>query len=140
MKKLVLSTLLITFLHGCNGSISNPEGKVIVAGEQYVMIPHELEWSEDNIEIKDLGSPDIDTLADEFPTLEVEKGESLKFDIDQNPLSITVIQWNEDGSSDIVEMDDNQITAPTNEGYYIYELKATWDKGKESFIFDVDVR
>ena len=144
MKKIVLSTLIIALLNGCNGlpngTVSQPEGKVIVDREQYTMMPYDFEWTEDNVEIKDLGSPNIKELADEFPTLEVEKEESLKFDIDQNPLSITVIKWNEDGLSDIVEMVDNQLTMPTKEGYYIYELQATWDKGKESFIFDVDVK
>ena len=29
---------------------------------------------------------------------------------------------------------------PSEDGYYIYKLKTTWDKGKETFIFDVNVK
>lgn len=137
MKKIGLFTLIVALLNGCNGlpkgTIANPQGKVMVNEEQYVMMPLELEWSEDNVEINRLGSSDINELADQFTTLEVEKGESLKFDLDQNPL-ITGIKWNEDGSNEIVEMEDDQLTMPTKEGYYLYEVKATWKQGKESFI------
>ena len=132
--------MIIAFLNGCNGITSQPEGKVFVDGEQYTMMPYDFEWNEDNVEIKSLGSPDIATLADDFATVEVEKGEIVKFDIDQHPFAVTVTKRNEDGSSNIVEMEDRQITMPSKEGYYIYELHATWHKGKESFIFDVDVK
>lgn len=37
-------------------------------------------------------------------------------------------------------MNDYKITIPSKEGYYIYELKVTWDKGKETFVFDVNVK
>lgn len=144
MKKIVLCTLIVSFLSGCNllpnDIIAQPEGKVIVGGEHYTMMPNDFEWNEGNMKIKDLVSSDINELADDFVTLEVEKEERLKFDIDQNPISIIVIKWNEDGSSNMVEIEDRQITMPTKEGYYIYELKAIWDKGKESFIFDVHVK
>lgn len=43
-------------------------------------------------------------------------------------------------SNEIVKMEDNQLTMPTKDGYYLYEVKATWKQGKESFIFDVDVK
>ncbi|WP_269799711.1 hypothetical protein [Lysinibacillus xylanilyticus] len=34
----------------------------------------------------------------------------------------------------------NKLTMPMEDGYYIYVLKATWNKGKETFVFDVNVK
>lgn len=79
-------------------------------------------------------------LADAFETLEVGKGDTIKFEIDQNPISIFVTKLNEDGTNDNVEIKDNKLTMPLEDGYYIYVLKATWNKGKETFVFDVNVK
>lgn len=144
MKKILFPALLVTFFYGCsglpNGTLANPVGKVIVNEEQYVMTPDELEWGKDNVVIRNVGASNINELANQFPTLEVEKEELVKFNIDQNPLSVTITQWNEDSSSVSVNMEDNQIKMPAKEGYYIYELKGIWDKGRASFIFDVEVQ
>lgn len=87
MKKIVLSTLVVALLYGCNGL---PNGTI----------------AKENSEIKRSGSSDINELVEQFATLEVEKGERLKFDLDQHPLSITIIKWNVDGSNELVEMED----------------------------------
>ena len=74
-------------LNGCNGfpngTLSQPEGKVILNGEQYTMIPTDYEWEEDNVKITDMSSRDIEELADDFETLEVEKGDILNFEIEK---------------------------------------------------------
>ncbi|QDQ03110.1 hypothetical protein FOH38_23165 [Lysinibacillus fusiformis] len=119
--------------------ISQPEGKVVVDSEYYTMMPGDYQWKEDNIEIKTISSLDINKLADDFETLAVEKRKTLKFEIEKNPLSLTLTKLNEDGTSDNVEIKDNKIIMPSEEGYYIYELKATWAEGKETFVFDVYV-
>ncbi|WP_419962354.1 lipoprotein [Psychrobacillus sp. BM2] len=144
MKKIILLTVMAIILTGCNGlptsTFSQPEGKVIVNGEKYTMMPNDFEWKEDNIEIKDISSSDTYELADNFKTLEVEKSEILNFEIGKNPSSITITKLNEDGTIENVEMKDYEITIPFKEGYYIYELKVIWDKGKETFVFDVEVK
>lgn len=143
MNKLILSILIVIILTGCNGlpsgTIGQPEGKVIVNEKQYIMIPSDFEWKEGNMEIKTKSSPDINELAELFETIEVEKGNTLKFEIDKNPSSIMVTKLNEDGTTDIVEMKDNEITIPSESGYYIYQLKTIWSKGKQTFVFDVNV-
>ncbi len=48
--------------------------------------------------------------------------------------------FNEDDTIERIEMKDNEIILPSEEGYYIYELNATWDKGKITFLFDVNVK
>ncbi len=144
MKKIILSILIVTFLSGCNGfpngTFSQPEGKVIVNGEQYTMISSNFEWDEDDVKITEMRSRDLHALVDDFETLDVEKKDILNFEIEKNPSFITITKQNEDGTIDNVEMKDYKITMPSKEGYYIYELKVTWDKGKETFVFDVNVK
>ncbi|MET4559617.1 hypothetical protein ABIA69_000760 [Lysinibacillus parviboronicapiens] len=144
MKKIILSILIITLLSGCNGfpngTVSQPEGKVIVNGEQYTMISSNFEWDEGDVKITEMRSRDLNELADDFETIDVEKKDILNFEIEKNPSFITITKQNEDGTIDNVEMNDYKITMPSKEGYYIYELKVTWGKGKEIFVFDVNVK
>lgn len=51
-----------------------------------------------------------------------------------------MIKVNEDDTIERIEMKDNEIILPSEEGYYIYELNATWDKGRITFLFDVNVK
>lgn len=135
---------MVTLLSGCNGfqndTFSQPEGKVIVNGEPYTMIPSNFEWDDGDVKITELRSRDLNELADDFETIDVDKKDILKFEIEKNPSFITITKQNEDGTTDNVEMNDNKITMPSKEGYYIYELKVTWNKGKETFVFDVNVK
>lgn len=131
-------------LTGCNvfssDIVKQPEGKVVIDNTSYTMMAGDYQWKEDNVEINTKSSSDIHDLADLFETLEVDKGDTLTFEIEKNPSSITVIRLNEDGTDELVEMKDYTITIPSEEGYYIYELKTIWTKGKETFVFDVQVK
>ncbi len=104
MNKQVFLILIALFLTGCNGfsngTIGNPQGKVIVDGEQYIMMPGDLEWKEDNVIIRSKSSSNLNELAEQFETLEVGQGEPLK--IDKNPTSITVTKLNDDGTTDLI--------------------------------------
>ncbi|MFJ7730810.1 lipoprotein [Lysinibacillus sp. NPDC097231] len=144
MKKIILLILIVTLLSGCNGFlndiVSQPEGKVIVNGEQYTMIPSNFEWDEGDVKIKEMRPRDLNELADDFETIDVEKKDILDLEIEKNPYSITITKQNEDGTIDNVEINDFKITMPSKEGYYIYKLNVTWDKGKETFVFDVNVK
>ena len=143
MSKLILSILIVIILTGCNksqnDSLSQPEGKVIMNGEQYTMILSDYEQEGDKVEISLKHSSNINDIAEIFDTLEVEKGTIFKVEIDKNPSSITVSKRNEDGTTDLVEMKDNEITMPSESGYYIYQLKTIWSEGKQTFVFDVSV-
>lgn len=143
MKKKVLPILIGLVLTGCNG-LSNeptvqPAGKVIANGDSYTMMPSNYEWIEDDTEIRQTSPHDVDELAGDFETFNSKKGDTLKFKIDKKPSSIEVTQINEDGTIDNVEIQDDEISLPSKEGYYIYELNVKWDKGKETFVFDVNV-
>ncbi|MEG0260192.1 MAG: hypothetical protein RR651_09985 [Lysinibacillus sp.] len=143
MNKLILSILIVIILAGCNKSsnnpLSQPEGEVIVNGEQYTMILSDYEQKEDKVEISSKHSTDINEIAEIFDTLDVEKGATFKFEIDKRPSSITVTKLNEDGTTNLVEMKDNEITMPSESGYYIYQLETLWSEGKQTFVFDVNV-
>lgn len=144
MKKIVFIILGVFNLTGCNGfpngTISQPEGKVIVDGERFIMIPGDYEWKEDNVEISSKTNPNINELVEPFETLDVAKGEILNFEIDENPSSVTVYKVDEEGKSEIVDVEDNEITMPSESGYYIFQLETIWPKGNQEFVFDVNVK
>ncbi|MEK9198439.1 membrane lipoprotein lipid attachment site-containing protein [Ureibacillus sp. FSL E2-3493] len=144
MKKIVFIILGVFILTGCNGfpndTISQPEGKVIVDGERFIMIPGDYEWKEDNVEISSKTNPNINELVEPFETLDVAKGEILNFEIDENPSSVTVYKVDEEGKSEIVDVEDNEITMPSESGYYIFQLETIWPKGNQEFVFDVNVK
>lgn len=144
MKKIVLPFLVSLVLVGCNGKSDDndmiePQGLINANDERYVMVASNYEWKDNNMEVKHLGTHDRVKLADKFETLEAEKGDTLKFEIDKNPPSVEVIKVNEDDTIESVENKDNEIVLPSKEGYYIYEINAKWDKGKITFLFDVNV-
>lgn len=142
MKKvifLIFGTIILTGCINSTNTLSQPEGKVIVDGKSYMMMQRDYEWIEADVEIKTHSSASVSELADNFKTLEVRKGDTLKFEIDKNPSSITVNKLNEDTTNDIVELKENTITAPTKKGYYIYELHTIWNEGKQTFVFDMNV-
>lgn len=145
MKKIVLFifTLSCLFLTGCTSSnqdsISQPSGKIILDEKEYLMIQNDFKWKENNIEINDLSSHGLEDLAEGFETLSVENGEILNFEIENTPTSIDVTQYNEDQSNHEIQIEEEQIIMPTEEGYYIYEIKVTWENGRGTYVFDVDV-
>ena len=146
MKKIFLPILIGLVLAGCSGksdyneAIGQPLGKVSVNGEQHIMMTSNYEWKENNMEAKQSSPHDRVKLADNFETLEAEKGETLKFEIDKKPSSVEMIKVNENDTIESVKIKDNEIILPSKEGYYIYEINATWDKGKITYLFDVNVK
>ena len=141
MNKIFSLILMVIFVAGCNGgpSFEQPLGKVIVDNRNYTMMIGEFEWIEDDFESRKISQSNKIDLAEKFETLDVKKGDRIKIQIDQNPSSIIVNQENEDGTIDVVEINDYEITLPSEEGYYIYEIIAKWDNGKGTFVFDVNI-
>ncbi|WP_438298011.1 hypothetical protein [Sporosarcina sp. FA15] len=145
MKKTMLLMLTVIIIAGCNGISSNntykqAEGKVIVGTHDYIMMIGEFEWLDTDVKFRKIGSSDINDLAVGFNTLQVEKGGKLKIEIEENPSSIILKQWNEDETSDVVELKDNEIILPSEEGYYIYEVIVEWNKGKATYVFDINIK
>lgn len=126
---------------GCSSykTFEQPQGKVIVDKKGYTMMIGDYKWKEGNTESRKISSVDKYELAENFETLDFKKGETIKIEIDRSPFLIEVNQENEDGTTAAVDINDNEITLPTEEGYYIYEISAKWNEGKMTFVFDVNI-
>lgn len=70
----------------------------------------------------------------------MEKGTKLKIEIDESPLSLEINEESEDGAVKSIDIRENEITLPTNEGHYIYEVKAKWNEGNITYVFDVNIK
>ncbi|KQL34398.1 hypothetical protein [Psychrobacillus sp. FJAT-21963] len=148
MKKNILLMLIVINIAGCNGmpqpststDYVQAQGKVIVEKKDYTMRIGDFEWKEGNFEARKISETNIYDLADRFNTVEVEKGDKIKIEIEQNPSSIIVEQWNEDGTIVAVELIGNEITLPSKEGYYIYEVIVEWNEGKINYVFDINIK
>mgnify|MGYP003505613501 FL=1 len=144
MKKISIIILVILVLVGCNQAIESrnvphAEGKVFLEDNEYKMSLGEYEWIEDNIEQKRIDKVSVEEIAEAFDTLDVTKGSKLKIEVGENPTTISVNQWNGDTSVENVELTNNEIPLPSTAGYYIYEVIAEWDKGRITYVFDVNV-
>lgn len=148
MKKIVFLMLIVIYITGCNGipqpSTSSvyvqPQGKVIAGNKHYTMMIGNFEWKEEDFEAKKISDSNIYDLADQFNTIEVEKENKLNIEIEQNPSSIMVNQWNEDGTIVATELIGNEITLPLEAGYYIYEVIVEWNEGKITYVFDINIK
>lgn len=139
--KIVYLMFFVIFIAGCSSfnTFKQPQGKVIIDNKGYTMRIGDFEWNEGDFESRKISTSDKIDLAEKFETLDVKKGDRIKIEIEQSPSSIIVNQENEDGTTDVIEINDNEITLPSEEGYYTYEIKAKWNEGKMTFVFDVNI-
>lgn len=145
MKKILILLLSVICISGCNvlssfDTFEPTEGKVVKGNKEYTMIIGDFGWIEEDFEANKKSFLDKKGLADEFDTLELEKGTKLKIEIDESPLSLKMNEESEDGSIKSIDIIENEITLPTNEGYYIYEVNAKWSEGNISYVFDVNIK
>ncbi|MEK9197053.1 MULTISPECIES: hypothetical protein [Bacillales] len=145
MKKILILILSVIYISGCNvlssfDTFEPVEGKIVSDNKEYTMIIGDFEWVEEDFEANKKSNLDKKGLADEFDTLELEKGTKLKIEIDGSPLSLKINEESEDGSVKSIDIRESEITLPTNEGYYIYEVNAKWNEGNISYVFDVNIK
>lgn len=143
MRQIMYLTLLI-IIAGCSvftptQTYEQAQGKVTIDGKEYGMVIGDFEWVEESFEARKLDPTNIHDLAEQFETIDVEKGDKLLIDIEQNPSSVNVDQWNKEGKLQPVELNGNEIPIPTVSGQYIYEVTATWNEGRISYIFDISI-
>ncbi|MBW8351000.1 hypothetical protein K0H71_16360 [Bacillus sp. IITD106] len=144
MKKVIVMFLVLIALAGCSLRSFSKEnqtpstGKIVVDKAEYEMMGGQYKWNGENVEIQRVDHVSPIEIAKEFDTLILEKNKKIDILIEKNP-SLTVYQWTEDGSVKEVTLTDNQITAPSNNGYYIYEVVGKWLDGEASYIFDIEV-
>lgn len=144
-EKILILILSVIYISGCNvlssfDTFEPVEGKIVSDNKEYTMIIGDFEWVEEDFEANKKSNLDKKGLADEFDTLELEKGTKLKIEIDGSPLSLKINEESEDGSVKSIDIRESEITLPTNEGYYIYEVNAKWNEGNISYVFDVNIK
>ncbi|WP_431027243.1 hypothetical protein [Lysinibacillus sp. LZ02] len=144
MKRVILLVLFSVFLIACNSSMSNahevPSGKMIIDNQEYPMESYQYEWKEKNIEMKHIPVNTIYERAEELQNISVAKNSKLKFSFEKKPLSILVYQHDQEKKLTTVDVKENELTLPADEGYYMYEVMAEWQQGVITFIFDVEVK
>ncbi|QCR33732.1 hypothetical protein [Lysinibacillus sp. SGAir0095] len=145
MKKILILIFSVICISGCNvlssfDTFEPIEGKVVSDNKEYTMIIGDFGWVEEDFEANKKSLLDKKGLADEFDTLELEKGTKIKIEFDESPLSLKMSEEGEDGIINSIDIREDEITLPTNEGYYIYEVNAKWDEGNISYVFDVNIK
>lgn len=64
----------------------------------------------------------------------------IEFKTEPNKDSIGVNQWLNNEKTEDVPLNDNILTAPKEEGVYVYDVFARWEKGDSSYAFVIEVR
>lgn len=145
MSRFLLLFLTPFMLVGCSQLAGNTassmylEGKIIVDNEEYNLIQGFYTYKDEEVESKKLDPFYPVEVADQFDTLTVEKNSEIEIVLENKTTSITVYQWNEDGLVEVVQLDENVLTVPSEEGYYVYEVVGKWKNGETTLVFDIDV-
>lgn len=145
MKKIITIIPLLFILGGCTLPSFSPEekqtpvsGSIIVDNNEYPMKSSNYRHNGGKIKINSVDDSTTLQIAAGFDNLIVEKNSKIDVVLEDNP-ELTVLEIYEDESEKEVTLTNNQITVPSKSGYYIYEIRAVWPKGKATFIFDIDV-
>jgi len=153
MNKIVAMSLLFLLLVGCNKgheetttttTTTNDKqvpvsGSVMVNEKKYEMGVGEYQWSgEDGEKIRKIDTYSPNEVAKKFDDLTVEKGTKMKVIIKNNP-KLTVYQRTKSNQKQKIAITDNYIKAPSESGYYLYEVFGKWSHGKATYVFDVNV-
>ncbi len=78
-------------------------------------------------------------IAENFKAFALEQDQKITIEIEENP-ELVIYLWNKNGREKEITLTDNQITAPTSKGRYIYEVLAKWTNGEVSYTFFVEVK
>lgn len=137
---------LSLFVVGCSlQNVSKEEqvpviGKIMVDKTEYEMRVGHYKWNGEKMSIQQVDSTDSPIeIAEGFDNLVLEKNSMIEIVIEDDP-NLTVYQYSEDGKSKEITIAENQITAPSDSGHYIYEVVGKWFNGEVSFIFDVEIK
>lgn len=145
MKRFICIILLIITSAGCSLQEKPNEKQVPVVGEiiinekRYEMMVGKYRWNGDETKIRKVDAASPVEIAKEFDNIKLEKSKKIDITIPNTP-DITVYQWSQEGDITEIPITKNQITVPSINGHYIYEVVGKWDDGEASYIFDIDVK
>ena len=146
MRRLFLLLLTSTILMGCSqfaiyeASSRYLDGKIIVDDKEYNLIHGYYTYKDEDVELKILDPFSPINAADQFDTLTVAKNSKIEIVLEDKTNYITVHQTNENDEVEEILLDENVLTVPAEEGYYIYEVVGKWKNGETTLVFDIDVQ
>jgi len=156
LKRLVItfvSFLSLWMVTGCsNGEVQAEKentdfppsmtGRIHVDETEYEMEAGGYRWerkkgSEVEVVQTDAASPN--QIAEEFEAIQVEPKSPIDIEVEGDP-DISVYLWNTDGKEKAVPIHNNELSAPSDAGQYIYEVLAEWTNGEVSYTFVLEVK
>ena len=116
-------------------------GMINVNGKEYEMETGNYRWErkkgpETEVVETDAASPY--QIGGNFNSISLEPNTNINIEIEDNP-KISVYQWNENGRDKEIILKNNQLSAPSSKGQYIYEVIAKWSNGEVSYTFVVEI-
>lgn len=153
-----LAVVFILFLlTGCtNGAAGGPDdaeklseefppnmsGAVIAEDKTYRISEGNTKWErkqglETEVVMTDAASPP--QLAETVHAIKAEPNTTIQIEIEQDP-DLSIYLWDETNRVDEIELTDNQFSAPSSRGRYVYEVFAKWQNGEVSYTFVLKVK
>jgi hypothetical protein len=144
---LALFMLLIT---GCSDAPKGEEdvfppameAVVHVNGTDYPMEEGNYEWSRQKgltTEVVQTDHASPSQMAENIDPIPLTPNQKIEIKIEDHP-DITVYLWNDQRREKTIETKANQLTLPTVQGKYIYEILAKWKNGTVSYTFVVEIQ
>ena len=135
---------------GCSSDVENIDSElpptmkavVMINGMEYPMEMGNYQWEikkglETEVTLTDHLSPY--QMAEEIDPIKIEPNQKVEIRVEDNP-DIKIYLWNENGRSEEIKQDNNQIIMSSSKGEYIYEALAEWPDGTISYTFVVDIK
>jgi hypothetical protein len=89
-----------------------------------------------------ISPPEIIIYAGLIPVV-VSPETQLNIEFRNKPIKNTLgaNKWiSNEGTTEVVQLDDNFLTVPKEKGVYVYDIFARWGKGSSSYVFVIEVR
>jgi hypothetical protein len=121
-------------------------GVILVDKQEYDMEPGNYRWTKES----GAGTQSITTdaaspnqIAKELTAVAIKEGSLITIEVEDDP-KMSAYLWNESGRLKNIPLKDNQFSAPSKKGQYIYEVVANWSNnnsvGEISYTFVVEVK
>ncbi|MGG1631831.1 hypothetical protein [Rossellomorea sp. NRS-1567] len=81
----------------------------------------------------------LDMGKEHQPTV-VSQNEKIKVKFNKQPGALEVEQWVGEEQIEKVEVKDQYIVVPKDEGVYVYHILANWKRGNGNYVFSVEVK
>ena len=147
--RIIGTVFFILLLVGCSDEVVKEgdfppslTGLVIIEGIEYRMEEGNYNWERKTglgteVVLTDHASPY--QMSSHIEPINVNPSQKMTIQIEDNP-DIIVYLWNESGREREIELTANQLTLPSKDGKYIFEVLAEWPNGTVSYTFVADIQ